>query len=202
MCARPRWDGHPYGQRVLCIGAETRHAALTLVFDRDALNRVYRYALALCNDEALAADLLQDGLERYLRAAGRGENDHPDTDKTQATHPEALLRRIVRNRCIDLWRARRDEEPFDAEAPHIAALALDVSSLEDCLIAEDELAQLWATLAPAERELLHLWAVEGHTAQEIATLQACPRGTVLARIHRLRQRLRSHPANPYREGTP
>lgn len=181
-----------------------------VVFDRDALNRVYRYALALCNDEALAADLLQDGLERYLRAAAQldqphgdmAEGDKAEGNRASAAHPEALLRRIVRNRCIDLWRARRDEEPFDAEAPHIAALALDVTSLEDCLIAEDELARLWATLAPAERELLHLWAVEGHTAQEIAALQACPRGTVLARIHRLRQRLRAHPVNPYREGMP
>ena len=50
---------------------------------------MYRYCLALTKHEAAAYDLLQDGLERYLRSA-----------PTDAREPIALLRRILRNRSM------------------------------------------------------------------------------------------------------
>ena len=51
-----------------------------------------------------------------------------------------------------------------------------------------------AMLEPLERELLFFWAVEGCTAQEIADRTDSPRGTVLSRIHRLRQKILSQQA--------
>lgn len=63
-------------------------------------------------------------------------------------------------------------------------------SLEDMVIDEAELDQLWAQLEPLEREILLLWAVEEYTPSEIALQLAMPRGTILSRIHCLRQRLR------------
>ena len=38
--AIPRWDGHPYGRRVLFIDEETYSIALTLIFDRK--DRLYK----------------------------------------------------------------------------------------------------------------------------------------------------------------
>jgi RNA polymerase sigma-70 factor (ECF subfamily) len=61
--------------------------------------------------------------------------------------------------------------------------------LEDIVIAEYEVEAIMAILEPLERELLYFWAVEGYTAQEIADWTDSPRGTVLSRIHRLRQKI-------------
>ena len=56
-------------------------------FDASDLNRMYRYCAALTGDPSSAYDLLQDGLERYLRS-----------DSSKVETPMALLRRILRNR--------------------------------------------------------------------------------------------------------
>jgi RNA polymerase sigma-70 factor (ECF subfamily) len=66
---------------------------------------------------------------------------------------------------------------------------IDPRVMEDIVIAEHEVAALMAMLEPLERELLYCWAVEGYTAQEIADWTDSPRGTVLSRIHRLRQKI-------------
>lgn len=155
------------------------------VFDQAALNRMYRYCCALTGDDASAYDLLQDGLERYLRrGASRG---HPD-------QPEAMLRRILRNRFIDLRRVDRGGRHDCLDDQHEHQLSLGFHGLDDMLILRQDLERLWARLAPLERELLHLWAVDGYTAQEVADLLGEPRGTVLSRIHRLRRRLASERA--------
>lgn len=146
-------------------------------FDQTALQRAYRYCLALTGHEAAAYDLLQDGLERYLRQAETVEN------------PQAMLYRILHNRFIDTRRTSRDELHDDVDVLDDQCLSLGFHGLDDMLIARQELAIIWQGLTPAERELLHLWAVEGHTAREVADQLGEPRGTVLCRIHRLRRRL-------------
>lgn len=147
-------------------------------FDRAMLNRLYRYCLALTKHEAGAYDLLQDGLERYLRSA---PNDPDD--------PMALMRRILRNRFIDGLRNRGEQMLNEATPLEPDCVAIGFGSLEDIAIATQTLEQIWDRLGPFDRELLLLWALEGRTAREVAELQAVPHGTVLARIHRLRQRL-------------
>jgi RNA polymerase sigma-70 factor (ECF subfamily) len=64
--------------------------------------------------------------------------------------------------------------------------------LEDIVIAEHEVEAIMAMLEPLEHELLFFWAVEGYTAQEIADRTDSTRGTVLSRIHRLRQKILRH----------
>ena len=147
-------------------------------FDREMLNRMYRYCLALTKHEAAAYDLLQDGLERYLRAA-----------PAHARDPMALLRRILRNRFIDGLRNRGEQLHAETTSLDPECLAIGFGSLEDVAIATQTLERIWDGLGAFERELLLLWAVEGHTAREVAQLQGVPHGTVLARIHRLRRRL-------------
>lgn len=148
-----------------------------LALDQAALDRAYRYCFALTGDETTAYDLLQDGVERYLRCG------------QDADHPQAMLRRILRNRFIDTLRTGHDDLYDDLDTLEQQPLSLGFSSLEDVMIAQDELDRIWRDLAPADRELLHLWAVEGYTAREVAEQVGQPRGTVLSRIHRLRRKL-------------
>ncbi|WP_462322790.1 RNA polymerase sigma factor [Halochromatium sp.] len=147
-------------------------------FDRAMLNRLYRYCLALTKHEAAAYDLLQDGLERYLRSAPGDRDD-----------PMALMRRILRNRFIDGLRNRGEQLLNEATSLEPECLAIGFGSLEEIAITTQTLEQIWDRLGPFDRELLLLWALEGRTAREVAELQGVPHGTVLARIHRLRQRL-------------
>lgn len=149
------------------------------MFNNADLNQMYRYALALCADPDEAFDLLQDGLERYLRAG-------PHIAAKERLY---YLRRVLRNRYIDTTRKLSRQLEVAAEVQN--TLALDTRALDDMLYTEQALEKVWPLLTAAERELLFLWAVEGFTAQEIADQLDTPRGTVLSRLHRLRGRLRS-----------
>ncbi|MBS3800090.1 MAG: RNA polymerase sigma factor [Thioalkalivibrio sp.] len=152
------------------------------MFGTEALNRLYRYAFTLTAHEADAYDLLQDGLERYLRSG------HQDV-----TYPEAFARRIIRNRFIDNHRQQcaRQESALREDSGDLTEIG--IGNLETIMIARDELETIWRKLEMIDREILFLWALEGQTAREIAAELQVPRGTILSRIHRLRARFASYP---------
>jgi len=151
--------------------------ALEKLSDED-YQRAFRYACALGADRDLALDLVQTALVKGLNAAAR----HID-------NPLAYLMTSVRN-CFysELRRKGRDDAAFEDLD---GVIATDLKPLEDMIVERDALKQAWVKLSPPERELLHLWAVEGHTLEEISTQTDTPKGTLLARVHRLRKRLAS-----------
>ena len=161
-----------------------------MVFAADALNRLYRYAYALCGEEAAAFDLVQDTVERCLRRP-----------PSPLANPEAFARRVMRNRYVDLLRHANGSPEQLTASGDVELLAIDTHCLEQLIVSRDQLEQAWTRLDGFEREILYLWAVEGMTAAQIATTIGSRRGTVLSRIHRLRMRLRaSLDATPDREG--
>ena len=113
------------------------------MFDGDSLNRLYRYAYSLTGNKAEAEDLLQDGLERYLRAGQK-----------PVDHPLAYVRRILRNCFIDGLR-RKDLHPESLHPEEAGAQDIDMRTLESILVDQDLLAQIWHRLAPFEREILY-----------------------------------------------
>lgn len=129
--------------------------------------------------KAEAEDLLQDGLERYLRAGPKSVDN-----------PLAYVRRILRNCFIDGLR-RRDLHCESLHPDDSGTQDIDMRTLESIMVDQDLLARIWHRLAPFEREILYFWAVEGMTVQEVANELGTPRGTILSRIHRLRARLRA-----------
>jgi len=138
--------------------------------------RAYRYATALCGDRDQAYDLVHSAVANWLQAAPKGVRE-----------PLGYILRIVRNGYIaDARRAALLRwTPLDDVA---GVVATDLAPLEDTVLQRGELAQIWKQLGPAEREVLYLWAVEGYTVDEISQQTATPRGTLLARLHRLRRR--------------
>lgn len=145
-------------------------------FERTELDSLYRYCLALSGDRHDAQDLLHSALETYLR------NRPADVQ-----HPIAYVRRIARNRFYDQLR-RAGVVQFETlpEADAQPALERDMESL---MVDEITLQQVWRKLNAAEREVVFLWAAEGLSTSEIALQLGQPRGTVLARLRRLRLRL-------------
>ncbi|MFK5856677.1 MAG: sigma-70 family RNA polymerase sigma factor [Bacteroidota bacterium] len=149
----------------------------SMIFDKDVIQKLFRYACTLCINQDDAYDLLQYALEKFLRN---------QSDTKQITDV-VYVRTIIRNRFIDEYRRlkRFPEESYDDES----TVAIDVSSLEDNVLAQIELESVWEIFDPFEREILYYWAIEEMTAQEISDQINVPRGTILSRIYRLRRKI-------------
>jgi len=155
------------------------------MFHKDELNRFYRYAMSLSQNEDLAYDLLQGAIERYLKKAS-----------SSIENPSAYLKMIIRNLFIDHERRKKvvpmisieNDEILDNELHHIEPI--DDRSMDDVLMDQQEIEQLTKTLAPEENELLYLWAVEEYSTSEISVITKQPRGTILSKLHRLKLRIR------------
>lgn len=139
--------------------------------------RAFRYARALGADHDLACDLVQTAVVKGLSAARRDLRE-----------PVAYLLTSIRHAFYSELKRVQDAALSTLENLE-GVIATDLQPLEDMVIARDALRQAWARLSPAEREVLHLWAVEGYTVEEISAHTDTPRGTLLARLHRLRKRL-------------
>lgn len=153
------------------------------------LDAVYQVARHAARDGQEPEDLVQ---ETYLRAyAGfgsfRGEN------------PRAWLAAI----CLNVARSqarRRRRRPWEVSGPGLLdVLPLSradggdgVADVADVVIAgldAEEVSRCLSQLPEPQRVCIVLMDVAGYTAREAAETLGCPRGTVLARVHRGRRRL-------------
>ncbi len=159
--------------------------------DKDTLNQLYRFGIALTGNEQDSQDVLQTAIERFLR--NKPQN---------IAHNTAYLRTMMRNYWYDELRKQKHHQQ------HVQALTLEQDiisihsqSLEDVYIDQQELQTHWANLQDNQRELLYLHCVLEYTAQEISDELNCPRGTVLARIHRLKKQLQKGLSTTESQGT-
>ena len=138
---------------------------------------LYRYALWLARDRAVAEDVVQDALLRAWRAFGSLD---------AATSAKAWLCTIARREFARRFE-RRQLEVVDVS---------DLAELEDPALAgsdgqevADVRAAMWA-LDQDYREPLVLQVLMGFTTEEIATELGLTPGAVLTRLFRARQKLR------------
>jgi len=137
-----------------------------------------RYAFALVRDHDAADDLVQDSLERAL---SRRYLRHPEGDL------RAWLFTILRNLYISAYRTRKrrdvwktiDEAQSSIEPEQEAGL-----QARDVLTAIDQLPE-------EQKSLLLLISVEDLSYEQAARVLAIPIGTVMSRLFRARQRLRT-----------
>lgn len=142
----------------------------------ETLNTAYRYATALAGDRDLAMDVVHSAYLKYV-----GSNSAPPSQ------PLAYFLRIVRNTYFDLCRSR-SRWVFTEDEPDDTVVDISANSLEDMMIDKDTVARVWQRLSDPEREVLYLWAVQEFTIDEIAEQTDTPRGTLLARMHRLKKK--------------
>jgi RNA polymerase sigma factor (sigma-70 family) len=138
-----------------------------------------RYAYALVRDHDLADDLVQDTLERAL---SRWTLRRDDGDL------RAWLFTIQRNLYVNSWRrSRRRGTPMtidDAPLPGTPPRQEATVEVHDVLAALDHLPE-------EQKSLLLLVGVEDFSYEEAARILGMPIGTVMSRLSRARQRLRS-----------
>jgi RNA polymerase sigma factor (sigma-70 family) len=138
-----------------------------------------RYAYALLRNHAAADDLVQDTLERAL---SRWTSRRADGEL------RTWLFAILRNLHVDAYRQarRRGTEVEIDEDDHRETAARQETALE----ARDVLAAL-EQLPEEQKSLLLLIGVEDFSYEEAARVVGVPIGTVMSRLSRARQRLRS-----------
>lgn len=153
----------------------------------DYLADLRRYAVALTRDPHEAEDLVQETLTRAY--------ERQSTFRVGSALKPWLMS-IMHNCFIDWQRSKAVRhrnslgEAVDAVYPASQDEAVHLSEVRRSFMA----------LPDDQREALHLIAIEGLTYAEAALVLTIPEGTVLSRVSRARQALRSghHAAPPRR----
>ena len=155
----------------------SRQFASDLVAQLPALRR---YAVALAGNAVLADDLVQDCIERALRRT--------DTlrDRQRLL---GWLRSILHNLYIDELRRRRSRGREEDIADLSDNVALSVPAGDRAEFRE--LIAAMATLNVEHRQILLLVGLEGLNYREIAVELDIPIGTVMSRLARAREKLRT-----------
>ena len=143
----------------------------------DLIPRLRRYARALAGDRASADDLVQDTLERAwakLHLYRRG------------TDLRAWLFTVMHNVHVNKVRSARSTDPLDDEMPELAQRAAQ----SDALVVRD-LDRAIARLPAEQRAVLLLVTLEEMSYEQVARTLGIPIGTVMSRLSRAREKLRS-----------
>ena len=139
-----------------------------------------RYAVSLAGNVVLADDLVQDCIERALRQAAQ---------LRELPRVAGWLRRIMYNLYIDEMRRRKNkgkEQDIDDLTDH---LELSVPASDRGVVRD--LSRAMNQLSVEHREILVLVSVEELNYREISAELGIPQGTVMSRLARARDRLRS-----------
>lgn len=137
---------------------------------------VYRYALFLCGDRALAEDITSETFVRIWSSTGsiRGET------------LKAYLFTIARNLHRDWWRRSRRQQPLDDRHPDVHA------SSEQEIDDRSELGRVWSAmqaLSESDRAVLLMRARDELSYRDIARALDLSISAAKVRVHRARLRL-------------
>ena len=166
---------------------------------RGCLDSLHNYAVLLARPPEDYEDLLQDALIRGFRGF----------DTFDRTLPfKAWMFGVIRNTYIDRHRRRRArpaEEPLEDEQP-AAALDSPLYAIplapEDVLVRQETVEQVRDAirrLPVLMREVVELRDIEGLSYRDIAAVLDRPIGTVMSRLYRGRNLLRTYLVEPRRQ---
>jgi len=153
------------------------------------LDVVYQVARHAAGDGQEPEDLVQ---ETYLRAyAAFGSFRGGSTRAWLAAICLNAARSQARRRRLRPWEAAAQPLPDAMPAVREAGgrAAPDVADVVIASLEAQAVSRCLALLPEPQRACLVLMDVAGYTARETAEVLSCPRGTVLARVHRGRRRL-------------
>jgi RNA polymerase sigma-70 factor (ECF subfamily) len=161
----------------MVIGSSREWFGKALIAQLPALRR---YARALSGNAALADDLVQDCIERALRQ-GEGLRD--------LHRLGGWLRSILHNLYIDELRRSRSRGHEEEVTEMADDLALSTPARDGT--AGIDFVRAMATLSLEHRQVLLLVGLENKNYREVAEELDIPIGTVMSRLARGRERLRS-----------
>lgn len=141
------------------------------MFNRDKLNKLFQYGVALTGDNHMAHDLVQDAVEKLI-------------SKTFVINKMAYAKKTMRNKYLDHIKSKvtSSSVPLEEDIPV-------ENRIDEMLDNKMMLGEVLNKLKPDEREILYLWAVEEYTTDEIAKKLEIPKGTITSKLKRLRDKL-------------
>jgi RNA polymerase sigma-70 factor (ECF subfamily) len=152
------------------------------------LDALYGFAVTLTRDRAEAEDLVQETYLRAVRAFGGLYTD---------SNLKGWLFTIMRNVWLNQLRHSRTGPLFvelDGEGPERPSLTNPEADPYAALVSKltrNEVRAAIESLPVHYREVVVLRDLEGFSYQEIANILGCPAGTVMSRLGRAREKLRS-----------
>jgi len=147
-------------------------------------DRIHTYATLILRDRAEAQDVAQEALVRLWenRRAVDGQG------------VRSWLMRTAHNLCIDQIRRRKTRSEVDdgeTVMNHRPDTAPGPDQRTESGELRDSIEAALAALSPGDRAVVVMREVQGLPYDEIATALDLPLGTLKARLHRARERLRS-----------
>jgi RNA polymerase sigma factor (sigma-70 family) len=128
--------------------------------------------------KAQVGDAAEDLVDEVLLAAW----EHVGRFQGTEAHFRSWIFTIAHHRVVDQHRRRREEQPLDRVAAHRSADDTEAEALSR--VAEGELAQLLAGLAPSHRRVLELRLVADLSIEQTAAVLGRSAGAVKALQHR------------------
>jgi len=156
---------------LLLIARGDRHA-MHMLFARHKL-RVYRYALRLTNDDAVAQDLVSEVFLAVWRHAGRFEGRSQVSTWLLAIARNLATAALRRRSTESLDRSVMDSVVDHADDPEVVVGKLQESSI---------LAACVNKLSPPHRKIIDLVYYHGKSVTEVAEIVGIPRNTVKTRM--------------------
>jgi RNA polymerase sigma-70 factor (ECF subfamily) len=137
---------------------------------------VFRFALSMAGDRAVAADVTQDVFVWLIH--------HPDSFDPARGELSSFLIGVARKFLLRRGQSDRRLVPLDERAHQMPEYPDDG---EDEQSGVEALRIAIAALPPRYREVVVLFDLEGLTYEEVAAALGCATGTVRSRLHRARQ---------------
>lgn len=144
------------------------------------LPRLRRFAHGLSRNPADADDLTQLTVERALRSQAQWR---------AGSRLDSWAYTIMRNLWIDMVRARRRRERFEAPSEEAESIGEDPREKVEASIELDQAMAAMGRLPDEQREIVMLILVEGFGYREVAEMINLPIGTVSSRLVRGRNAL-------------
>ncbi|VAW81293.1 hypothetical protein MNBD_GAMMA12-1501 [hydrothermal vent metagenome] len=147
-------------------------------------SKLYRVSYAWCHNPQLAADLVQDTIESALQHSGK---------ITEAEHLTKWLFTVLMNKWRDNCRKQNKQVSLEPDKhEHLLVSDADPEHSQHLNETINHVYQAMSLLSIEHREILSLIALEGFSYEMVASIIDKPVGTVMSRLHRGRQLLRSH----------
>ena len=173
------------GSAAADAAAEARRHSAFAEYVQPEIEVLYRVAVTLTRNPADAEDLVQDTLVRAFRAA----------DRFDGRHPRAWLLTILRRTHLNRVRKRTPSLLADGRDSErtLEELGPSLPSSEEVALSgefEPVVAQALADLPSEFRSVIDLVDLQGLSYAQAAEALGIPKGTVMSRLHRARQRIR------------
>ena len=147
--------------------------------------RLYAYVLRQLGDPAQAEEIVADTLYEVWRQPAKFRGD---------SQFSTWLIGIARNKVLMAFRSRKPDAIHDDIADVAEIVAADDPSAFEILAQQQRhegVRHCMDKLSNEHRECVHLVFYEGMSLGEVATIQACPEGTVKTRLFHARQKLKN-----------